>query len=119
MPDRKDSAAIYAVLYYNTEEIRSGNNIEHRKIVLNGENVKTSPNIVAIADMKEVPVTDSWTPFRLDFDYKKPIDYDVLLNRGYNLAIVFSSSNKGDRFEGAIGSQLCIDQIRIICKKEE
>lgn len=119
MPDRKDSAAIYAVLYYNTEEIRSGNNIEHRKIVLNGENVKTSPNIVAIADMKEVPVTDSWTPFRLDFVYKKPIDYDVLLNRGYNLAIVFSSSNKGDRFEGAIGSQLCIDQIRIICKKEE
>lgn len=119
VPGRTDAAAIYAILYRNTEEVVIGNKTEKRKRVLNGNNPKTNPGVVAIADMKDVGAADSWTPFTLAFDYKAPIDYDVLLNRGYSLAIVFSSSSRGDKFEGAIGSQLCIDQIRIICKKEQ
>jgi hypothetical protein len=81
--------------------------------------VKTNAQIIAMADMGEVPVADTWTPFTITFDYTEAVDYDLLANRGYSLAIVFSSSNEGDHFEGAIGARLCIDKVRVVCKKEE
>ena len=109
---RTDQAAIYAVLYRNHDD-------QGRSLSLHGDDVKTSPQIVAIADMGTVPPTAEWTAFRLDFDYRQAIDYDLLTNRSYSLAIVFSSSNEGDQFEGAVGSQLCIDQVRVVCHKAE
>ena len=109
---RTDQAAIYAVLYRNHDD-------QGRSLSLHGDDVKTSPQIVAIADMGTVPPTAEWTAFRLEFDYRQTIDYDLLTNRSYSLAIVFSSSNEGDQFEGAVGSQLCIDQVRVVCRKAE
>lgn len=116
---RKDSAAIYAVLYYNQATTVSNNNVTSQPAVLYGDNVKTSPLIVAIANMNDIPPTDQWTAFSIPFVYKVPINYDLLENRGYNLTIVFSSSNEGDRFEGAIGSELCIDKVTVVCNKEQ
>lgn len=109
---RTDKAAVYAVFYRNHDD--AGNTV-----VLHGDDVKTNAHIIALADMGEVPVTNTWTPFTINFSYTEAVDYDLLANRGYSLAIVFSSSNEGDRFEGAIGSRLCIDKVRVTCKKEE
>ena len=60
--DRTDQAAIYAVLYRNHDD--QGN-----AVTLYGDNVKTSPQIVAIADMGMVKPTKEWTPFSIDFKY--------------------------------------------------
>ena len=109
---RVDKGAIYAVLYLNHDE--DGNSV-----VLHGDDVKTSPQVVAIADMGDISATDGWTPFSVEFLYRQDIDLETLQNRGYNLAVVFSSSNEGDHFEGAIGSTLLIDDVEIIGTTQE
>lgn len=107
-----DSGAIYAVLYRNHDS-------EGNAIVLYGNDVKTSSQIVAIADMAYVKPTTEWTEFELPFNYLSDIDLTLLQERGYSLAVVFSSSADGDEFRGAIGSELCIDKVQVVCKKEE
>lgn len=107
-----DSAAVYAVLYLNHDEAG-------KEVMLYGDSIKTSRHIVAIADLKDVKHVKEWTKFEVRFDYMKKVDYELLENRGYNLAIVFSSSKNGDFYEGAIGSTLLIDHVSIACEKEE
>ena len=118
LKDRTDQAAIYAVLYRNTVAEGEGEG-KSKKIVLDGSNILTSEHIVAIAQMENIKTTSEWTPFDISFQYHQPIDENIVENRGYSLAIVFSSSRDGAKFEGAIGSELCIDDIRIICTTEE
>lgn len=116
MPDQKDYAAIYAVLYRNHDD-------EGNPVVLYGDNVKTSPQLVAIADMGDIDDTgdDEWHEFKANFIYynNKDLDQETLENRGYSLAIVFSSSKDGDNFKGAIGSTLILDDVRIVCTSQE
>ena len=88
-------------------------------VTLNGANVQTSPLIVAKAIMPEVPPTTQWTPFSVDFTYVSELDLDLLENRGYSLAIVFSSSADGAYFQGAIDSTLDIDMVRLTCETQE
>ena len=107
-----DEASVYAILYRNHDE--DGN-----PVVLNGDNVQTSPLIVAKAIAANIVPTDKWTQFTVDFSYLKDFDLDLLENRGYNLAVVFSSSADGAFFQGAIGSTLCIDKVKIICETVE
>ncbi len=111
VPGRVDQGTIYAVLYRNTDG-------EGNPIVLYGDNVQTSPNVVALAKVHEIAETEQWTRFKADFIYNEPIDPDLLANYGYNFTLVFSSSVGGDDFEGAIGSTLCIDEVRVVCLKE-
>ena len=118
LKDRTDQAAIYAVLYRNTVAESEGEG-KSKKIVLDGNNILTSEHIVAIAQMENIKTTSEWTPFDISFQYHQSIDENIVENRGYSLAIVFSSSRDGAKFEGAIGSELCIDDIRIICTTEE
>lgn len=106
-PGVVDKGDIYCVLYRNTDD--KGNDV-----VLKGDNVRSSSLIVATAIIDEVKTTDEWTRFDIPFSFVKDIDPEVLAARGYNLAIVFTSSSKGAQFEGAIGSTLCIDSVRII-----
>lgn len=107
-----DEASVYAILYRNHDE--DGN-----PVVLNGDNVQTSPLIVAKAIAANIVPTDKWTEFTVDFSYLEDFDLDLLENRGYNLAVVFSSSADGAFFQGAIGSTLCIDNVKIICETVE
>lgn len=107
-----DEASVYAILYRNHDE--DGN-----PVVLNGDNVQTSPLIVAKAIASNIVPTDKWTEFTVDFSYLEDFDLDLLENRGYNLAVVFSSSADGAFFQGAIGSTLCIDNVKIICETVE
>lgn len=111
-PEKTDSASIYAVFYRNQDA--SGNSV-----TLDGSNVLTSPLLLGVAKLAEVPPTDVWTPFGVDFVYSAEVDEDVLERRGYSMSVVFSSSSNGDAFEGAIGSALCVDKVSVICSREE
>ena len=119
--NRHDYGTIYAVLYKNIDE--RGN-----AVLLYGDNVQTSKQIVALAlvgethdDNRKVAIgnTPEWHHFSVDFDYQsygKKIDPVKLKNRGYSLAIVCSSSSDGANFLGAIGSTLWVDSFKLICK---
>lgn len=105
---KTDVADIYAVFYRNHDE---NNNL----IRLNGNDVKTSPYIIGMAQVTGIAETDSWTEFEAEFAYDEEVDMTLLENRGYSLAIVFSSSVEGAYFRGAIGSTLMIDEVELIC----
>lgn len=116
--DRHDYGTIYAVLYENIDE--KGN-----AVLLYGDNVQTSKQIVALAlvgetqdDNGKVAIgnTPEWHHFSVDFEYKKTIDPIKLKNGGYSLAIVSSSSSDGANFLGAVESTLWIDSFNLICK---
>ncbi|MSS18610.1 PCMD domain-containing protein [Sodaliphilus pleomorphus] len=109
---RVDSASVYAVFYLNHDA--SG-----KAVMLNGANVTSSSSIVGFARLNPVTPTSEWTYFEMVFKFNKDIDYQLLDNMGYNLTIVFSSSVLGDQFMGAIGSELQVDKVRLICTKEE
>ena len=104
-----DEPNIYAVFYRNQDA--DGNTV-----VLHGDDVMTSPLIVSKAQVASLPPTTEWTKFEMTFDSQAPIDQTVLNNRGYNLALVFSSSKTGDTFEGAVGSTLCVDKVEVSFK---
>ena len=110
--DKTDSAAIYAVFYKNHDDMGAA-------VTLDGSIIKTSPLIIAIAELHDIKTVETWTFFDINFEYSAQIDKQLLENKGYSLAIVFSSSKNGDHFEGAIGSKLLIDDIQIICEKEK
>ena len=119
--DRKDYGTIYAVLYENIDE--KGN-----QVVLYGDNVQSSKQIVALAlvgethdDNGKVAIgnTLEWHHFSVDFDYQsygKTIDPLKLKNGGYSLTIVCSSSSDGANFRGAVGSTIWVDSFKLICK---
>lgn len=116
--DRHDYGTIYAVLYENIDE--KGN-----AVLLYGDNVQTSKQIVALAlvgetqdDNGKVAIgnTPEWHHFSVDFEYKKTIHPIKLKNGGYSLAIVSSSSSDGANFLGAVESTLWIDSFKLICK---
>jgi hypothetical protein len=109
---RVDSADVYAVFYRNHDA--AGN-----EVVLYGDNVLSSNLIVAVAELEYVAPTSQWTPWELKFKYREEVDEQLLANRGYSLAIVFSASSAGGDFIGAIGSRLCVDKVRLICSHEE
>lgn len=108
-----DNGSIYAVLYRNHDA--NGN-----PVVLYGDDVQTNPNIVAIAKVRDLHATDEWVEWDVDFEYEgNEVDMELLKNRGYNLTVVFSSSVNGDIFEGAVGSVLMVDKVRVICSHED
>ena len=107
----QDRGDIYAVLYRNQDA--DGN-----AFTLHGDDVKTSPQVVAIAQVPDITDTDDWTEFTVNFEYRSEIDRELLANRGYNLAVVATSSIEGATFKGAIGSTLYIDELKVICAEQ-
>ena len=107
-----DEGAIYAVFYKNHDA-------EGNPVVLHGDDVKTNPNIVGLAEVLPVAPTEEWRPFEAEFKMKEEIDIDLLNSFGYSLAVVFSASADGAYFQGAIGSTLHIDKVSVICTKAE
>lgn len=108
----RDSADIYAVVY----EIDPDN-----FVALNGDNAQTSDRIIAIARLDDYGTPSEWTHFSIPF---RPMNGKVFSQSrcdagGYALAIVATSSNQGAHFTGAVGSQLCIDELRVTWKSEE
>ena len=108
---RVDKGDIYAVFYRNEDE-------NGKEVVLYGDDVLTNRYIVAKARVENLQPVNEWTPFEISFVYTKDVDLDLLDGNGYNLTVCFSSSIDGATFEGAIGSTLLIDKVRIECEEE-
>ena len=114
VPDRKDRFNIYAVFYESTDDMKT----------LDGTNAlsEENPNVLAVAQIAqdEAVETDEWTPFRIEFVFRegKSVEAAKLAEGRYSLAVVFTSSLYGDRFEGAPGSTLCVDEVTLEYKEE-
>ena len=105
IPNRTDEASIYAVFYRNKDA-------EGKDVYLYGDDVLTSPLIVRKAEVATLPPTSEWTRFEMFFE-GEAADQGVLEAQGYNMTLVFSSSKEGASFEGAIGSELLIDEVEV------
>lgn len=112
-----DEGTIYAVFY--RREFTTNAKGESVEVFLNGRDVQTNSRIVGMAKMPNITQTDEWTPFEIEFKFTEPIDEQLLENNGYNLTIVCSSSINGAYFLGGIGSTLCVDKFRLICKSND
>ena len=111
-----DKGDIYAVLFRNTIKNENGND---QVFYLDGTNVKTSKQIVAIAEAGEINKTEGgWHKFEVVFNYLAEIDPVVLANRGYSLAVVCTSSIEGANFQGAVGSKLLVDELHVLVDEE-
>ena len=109
---KTDQGRIYSVLYRNVDG-------EGNPVLLNGNDVLTNPNIVAIADAGEITDIDAWTPFEVEYNYgDKTIDADILSAGGYSLTVVFTSSVEGASFVGAVGSTLYVDKVAVECEAD-
>ena len=112
-PNRVDAGDIYSVLYLNHDA--DGN-----PVVLYGDNVLSSDLIVAVARVKNVGETHGeWIHYDIEYQYLKEFDYTIMEQRGYNFTVVFSSSIEGATFEGAIGSTLKVDKVKVTCETKE
>lgn len=106
IPGRMDTPDLYAVFYRNVDA-------EGNAFVLHGDDVLTSPNIVALARVPEPGPCTEWTYFDLPFEYRQEVDPILLSNAGYNLGVVFTSSVEGASFRGAVGSTLLVDEVQV------
>lgn len=106
----KDEPAIYAVLYKPTAAVP----------MLDGSNILTSDQIIAKAQFTKP--TSGWSTtyaqFEIIFSYTDTYDQSIADNYGYNFTIVFSSSKKGASFQGAVGSTLYIDEVKLTTDKD-
>lgn len=111
IPGRIDTCAIYSVLY----EVDPSDFIP-----LNGSNVLSSDRIVLVAQLEKPGAESEWTPFELQYKEVNgnAFDYKKLENGEYAITLVASSSKGGEVFEGAIGSTLHIDELKINWEKK-
>lgn len=111
-PDRYDTCDIYAVLY----EVDPANFVP-----LNGDDVLTSDRIAMMARIDKPGEPQEWVYFEEPFKPMngKVFDEQRLRENGYAIAIVATSSRQGAYFEGAVGSTLYIDEIKITWEGEE
>lgn len=112
IPNSTDTGDIYAVLY----EAPTSDFSLDGDLFPNGQSI--DEHIVSMARIEKTIETDEWTYFDLPFTSQngKTIDKEGLRNGKYKLAIVFSSSIMGAYFQGAVGSELWIDEVEIICE---
>lgn len=102
VPTKTDAPAINAVLY----EVDS-----YAFDFLDGTNLLTSDRIVAKASLKNPGTPSSYEDFNIKFEWPEDKKYDS--SKKYKLAIVCSSSKDGDKFTGAPGSVLYVDDLKV------
>lgn len=109
-PGVKDSCAIYAVFYRIDENLKT----------LDGNNVLTHPNVILRAMLPDRSSTDGEELHAFDIEFKRLNDEEIDFSKHeYKLAVVFSSSFWGDRYEGTPGSELIVDDAKIITEEDE
>ena len=104
---KKDSCSIFAVFYRTDETLK----------MLDGTNIKTHPNIVAIAMLPAANRAGSkdgkYEHFDIPFEYKEGVTVDFS-KYTYKMTIALSSSYYGDKYEGQEGSRLLVDDLEIV-----
>ncbi|MEG1737197.1 MAG: PCMD domain-containing protein [Odoribacter sp.] len=98
-PNKTDECALSAILY----------EVDNYENYLNGETISKSDKVVAFAQLCS-GTQDVFKEFELKLDYKKA--YDPA--KKYRFAVIFSSSKDGDKFSGADGSSLVVDEVELI-----
>lgn len=111
-PELTDTADIYAVVYETEPE---------KFVPLNGSNVLSSDRIVMLARIDDPGEPQEWKSFSEPFKLRpgKAFSEDRLRENGYAIAVVATSSRQGAYFEGAVGSTLYIDELRIVWEGDE
>jgi hypothetical protein len=106
------TAVIYEVPYWETQDPNDSNNTAYDKR-LTGSNLYTNTDqVVAIATFTS-GLQESYKDVVLTLNYQK--DYDS--TKKYRFAIIFSSSKDGDKFSGAPGSTLIVDNVKVLAEK--
>lgn len=101
-PELTDECSIKGVLYEVSSESET----------LTGVDISGSKKIVAIAQLADGSAKSEYTPFSLEFKYLEGKTYDA--TKLYKLALICSSSAKGDTFNGAAGSTLFVDELEVV-----
>lgn len=102
-----DECAINAILY----EVSSFDAADE---ILTGVDIYTSDAVVAVAKLADGTEKKEYTPFEIKFDFVSGKAFDK--SKKYRLAVIFSSSKDGDKFSGAPGSVLFVDEVEILTK---
>lgn len=106
------TAVIYEVPYWETVDPKDPNNTAYDKR-LTGVNLYTNKDqIIAMATFTS-GIQEDYKDVTLTLNYTK--DYDP--SKKYRFAIVFSSSKDGDKFSGAPGSTLIVDNVKVVAEK--
>lgn len=115
-----DECDIYAVLFDRVALMKATENdaVDPGLTWLNDQDVLTSPHIVALAKLENThaTTTDVMHKFQLPFVFKKEINRAEADAYQYSIAIVLSASKNGAIFQGAVGSKLIVDQLKINVK---
>lgn len=109
VPGVTDTFSLYAVLFETVpgQEWLDGTN------VLAADN----PYIISTAEIPDPHASEEWVEFSVPFTLRpgKTIDTEKLKEGKYSIAVVMGSSKEGDRFCGALGSTLKVDEVSITC----
>lgn len=109
VPGMTDSFSLYSVLF----ETAPGHEW------LDGTNVlaEDNPYIISTAEIPDPHPSEEWVEFTVPFVLRpgKTIDMEKLKDGKYSIAVVMGSSKEGDRFCGALGSTLKVDELSISC----
>ena len=112
--DIKDKGSIVAVFYeIDPSLIKNG---DDTGTYLTGSNLHTDPRVIAkavceVGDTEDGDWVKVSAPFKVvNREAWKTLDFKT---KKYRLALVLSSSFKGDQFWGAVGSTLLVDRLEI------
>lgn len=104
MEGQTDEFAIYALLY-------EAKGKDGKEVTLTGIDINTSEYIVLKAEVTDKTAKEDWTYFEIPFEKMNDKEYDAA--NQYKLALICTSSKEGDRYRGAPGSILMIDDLKI------
>ena len=99
---KKDACMVSAVLYEVSDETDGQ--------YLDGTNIYDAEDrIVAIGQFSSDEKMDAYAPFTIELEYKSEMSAD----KKYRFALIASSSKDGNKFSGAPGSALYLDDIKV------
>lgn len=106
---KRDICSIYAIIYKTDENVQ----------FLYGDDIADSPNVIARAELQpgDIVQKNDFSFFDVAFDYDSypaPFVWDELEDDLYKVSIVFSSSSRGQHYEGRPGSTLIVDQVSLL-----
>ena len=106
VPNMTDSCSIYGVLYEYTGERLTGENI----LDFDAENIVATAWVPRTTRTPGNDFVYFNVPFKYKSSYQSAADFE---GKKYYFTLVFSSSFKGDYYEGTPGSLLLIDDVNI------
>lgn len=112
LDETKTDEFMISVVLYETEEYDTKNWSDCLTGVADTEkNIYTSSRVAAISQLTGGEQTE-WKEFNLTLDWKKEYNADTK----YRMAIICSASKDGDKFWGAPGSTLIVDDFELVAE---